>query len=88
MSKALDMSRKLEKLDLNGGMKFIEKQQSKALHTEVFEDTMYIMHKDGSSNIIEMMTAGLGVHVLSAANTLKVLHTYKPFTDAFNSKLH
>lgn len=88
MSRALDMSNKLEKLDLNDGMKFIEKQQAKALHTQVFEDTMYIMHKDGSSNIIEMMDAGLGVHVLSAANTLKVLHTYKPFTDAFNSKVH
>jgi hypothetical protein len=88
MSKAAELANQLKELEVEEGLKLIDEQQTKALFTQVFDDAMYIMHSDGSTNIVEMMPAGPGVHAISAGNTLKVLHTYKPFAEAFESEIH
>src|SRR5262245_31123167 len=77
MNKAAQLAKALEQQSVAEGMKLIEKWRDAALHFDVIEDAMCIMHDDGSVNVIE--NAGHGVittEVISAANILKVLQHY------------
>lgn len=84
MSKAMQLSKRLEQLDIAEGMKIIEKANEEALYFEVIEDAMCIMHDDGSVNIIEPLGRGfITSEVISSTNVLKVLHHYRPFKEVF-----
>jgi hypothetical protein len=84
MNKAMQLSKKLEQLDTAEGMNAIEKSSNEALHFDVIEDVMCIMHDDGSVNIIETMGHGvITSEVLSQENILKVLQHYRPFKEVF-----
>lgn len=86
MNKAAQLSEKLEKLNVDEGMELIEKSNEEAIYFDVIEDAMYIMHDDGSVNIIENMGNGvITSEVISSANILKVLHHYRPFKEVFKS---
>jgi hypothetical protein len=88
MNKAAGLSKTLEQLDMDEGMKLIEKMSLDALYFDVVEDAMCIMHDDGSVNIIESM--GLGVvtsEAISSANILKVLRHYRPFKEVFKGNV-
>jgi hypothetical protein len=88
MTKAAGLSKTLEQLDMDEGMKLIEKMSLDALYFDVVEDAMCIMHDDGSVNIIESM--GLGVvtsEAISSANILKVLRHYRPFKEVFKGNV-
>ena len=55
-----------------------------APQSERIEDAMYIMHDDGSVNIIENLGSGvITSEVISSANILKVLQHYRPFKEVF-----
>lgn len=89
MTKAIELSQKLEKLDVEEGMNLIEQSNREAIYFDVFDDAMCILHKDGSVNIIEINGKGpIICGVLSPDNVLKVLHHYRPFIEAFNTKMH
>ena len=47
MSKAAQLSQRLERVNVAEGMKLIEKSQEEALHFDVIEDAMCIMHDGG-----------------------------------------
>jgi len=84
MSKAVQLSKRLERLDMAEGMKIIEKSSAEALCCDVLEEAMCIMHADGSVNIIEPLGPGvITSEVISSANVLKVLHHYRPFKEVF-----
>lgn len=84
MHKAAELSYKLEKSDVENGMALIEKANLEAVSFEVIDDSMCIMHDDGSVNIIESMGGGvITSEVISAENILKVLHHYRPFKEVF-----
>ncbi|MFT3763678.1 MAG: hypothetical protein QM761_13940 [Pseudoxanthomonas sp.] len=88
MSKAALLSAKLEKLDAAGVAYAVDSACDEALHFNVMGDIMYVMHDDGSVNIIEH--AGGEVitgEVISAANILKVLHHYRPFKEVFKGNV-
>jgi hypothetical protein len=86
MNKAAQLSEKLEKLNVDEGLKLIEKASEVAIYFDVIEDAMYIMHDDGSVNIIENMGNGvITSEVISSANILKVLHQYRPFKEVFKA---
>jgi hypothetical protein len=85
MNKALELSKKLQQLDIAGGMDLIEKSNKKALHFDVLGDAMCIMHDDGSVNIIQTLGSGvITSEVISAENILKILRHYRPFDEVFN----
>jgi len=84
MNKAAQLSKELEKLDVAEGMELILKTNEEATYFEVIEDSMCVMHDDGSVNIIENMGNGvITSEVISAENILKVLHYYRPFKEVF-----
>lgn len=88
MSKAVQLSKRLEQLDVTEGMRIIGKSNEEALCFEVIEDAMCIMHDDGSVNIIESLGRGfITSEVISSANVLKVLHHYRPFKEVFKHKV-
>lgn len=88
MSKAGQLSARLEKVGVAEGIELIQKYSNKALHHEVIDDAMCIMHEDGSVNIIEHMGKGaVTVEVISSENILKVLKHYRPFRDVFKSQV-
>lgn len=88
MNKAAQLSERLEQLDIAEGMKLIEKSNEEALYFDVIEDAMYIMHDDGSVNIIENLGHGvITSEVISSANILKVLHQYRPFKEVFKDNV-
>lgn len=85
MNKALQLSKKLEQLDIAEGLDLIEKSNEKALHFDVFGDAMCIMHDDGSVNIIERLGGGvITSEVISVENILKILKHYRPFDEVLN----
>lgn len=88
MNKAAQLSEKLEQVDVAEGMKIIEKSNEEALYFDVIEDAMYIMHDDGSVNIIENLGSGvITSEVISSANILKVLQHYRPFKEVFKGNI-
>lgn len=87
-SKAAHLSAKLEQVDVGEGMKIIEKANEEALHFDVIDDAMCVMHDDGSVNIIEHMGKGvMTVEVISSGNILKVLKHYRPFKEVFKNQV-
>lgn len=88
MNKAAQLSEKLEQVDVIEGMKIIEAEYDKSLSFDAIDDSMYIMHNDGSVNIIENMGNGvMTVEVISSENILKVLQHYRPFKEVFKDKI-
>jgi hypothetical protein len=88
MNKAMQLSKELEQLDAAEGMKLIETSINEALHFNVIEDSMCIMHDDGSVNIIENMGSGvITSEVISSENILKVLQHYRPFKEVFKGNV-
>ena len=87
-NKAAQLSEKLEKVNVAEGMRLIEKSTNEAVHFDIVEDAMCIMHDDGSVNIIENMGSGvITSEVISSANILKVLHHYRPFKEIFKGHI-
>lgn len=88
MNKAAQLSEKLEGSSVQEGMDLIDRASEKALHFDVHDDSMCVMHDDGSVNIIEHMGNGvITSEVISSANILKVLHHYRPFKELFKGQL-
>lgn len=88
MSKAGQLSARLEKAGVAEGIEIIQKYNKKALYHDVIDDAMCIMHEDGSVNIIENMGKGVvTVEVISSENILKVLKHYRPFKDVFKNQI-
>ena len=88
MHKAAQLARRLEKASPAEGMKLIEAANLEALHFDVIDEAMCIMHSDGSVNIVEMVDGGrIAVEVLTAENTLKILKHYRPFQEVFKKKV-
>jgi len=88
MNKAAQLSKALEQVDIAEGMKTIERWSEEALHFDVIEDAMCIMHDDGSVNIFENFGSGvITSEVISSANILKVLHHYRPFKEVFSGSM-
>ena len=89
MSKAMQLSKKLEQVNVADGMKIIEESISEALHFDVINNSMCIMHDDGSVNIIENMGHGvITSEVISSESILKVLQHYRPFKEIFKANGH
>ena len=55
MNKAAELADKLRQVDVAAGMKIIELSTAGALHFDVVNDAMCIMHSDGSATIIDHM---------------------------------
>ena len=88
MNKAAQLSKNLEQTGIAEGMKIIEKCNKEALHFDVIDDAMCIMHDDGSVNIIENLGSGvITTEVISSANILKVLQHYRPFKEVFKGNV-
>ncbi len=88
MNKAAKLSEKLEQVNIAEGIQLIERSYEEALHFDIIEDAMCIMHDDGSVNIIENMGKGVIIgEVISSANILKVLHHYRPFKEVFKGNI-
>lgn len=88
MNKAMQLSKKLEQLNTAEGMNLIDKSSNEALHFDVIEGAMCIMHDDGSVNIIENMGHGvITSEVISSDNILKVLQHYRPFKEVFKGNV-
>lgn len=88
MSKAAQLSKELEQLNVAEGMDIIEKATNEALWFDADEDVMTIMHKDGSVNFIDNRGRGVVTcEVISAANILKVLRHYRPFKEVFKGNI-
>jgi hypothetical protein len=63
-------------------------QIEEAIHFDAEGDVLCIMHSDGSANVIDQRSLmGLMVEVISAANIVKVLKHYRPFTAVFRGKV-
>jgi hypothetical protein len=85
MNKAAQLSKRLEQVGVAEGMKIIEKSSEEALHFDVIDDAMCIMHDDGSVNIFQSFGSGvITSEVISAENILKVLQHYRPFKEVFS----
>jgi len=85
MTKAAQLSKRLEQLDVAEGMKVIDKSSEEAIYFDVIGDAM---DDDGSVNIIENFGRGvITSEVISSANILKVLHHYRPFKEVFKGNL-
>lgn len=88
MSKAAQLAARLEQVEVAEGMKIIEASTEKAIHFDVIDDAMCIMHSDGSVNIVDHMGKGrVTVEVISSANILRVLKHYRPFKEVFEGKV-
>lgn len=88
MSKAAQLSNRLEHLSTVDAMKLIEESNNDSLYFDVIEEAMCIMHDDGSVNIIENVGNGVITgEVISAANILKVLKHYRPYKEVFKGNI-
>jgi hypothetical protein len=85
MSKAAQLAARLEQTDVAEGINIIEGATEEAIHFDVMDDAMCIMHSDGSVNIIDQMSKGR--EVISPANILKVLKHYRPFKEIFKGNM-
>lgn len=88
MNKAAKLSAQLGKMTVEAGiawiMETVEGKSEKPLHFNVIGDTMFIMHDDGSVNMIESGGDGpILSMVISAENIFKVLEYYRPFSEVF-----
>ena len=73
---------------MGGGSEVIEKSYKEALHFDVIDDVMCIMHNDGSVNFIESFGNGaVTCEVISSANILKALRHYRPFKEVFKGNM-
>ena len=87
-SKAAQLAARLEQVDVTEGIKIIEASTENAVHFDVIDDVMCIMHSDGSVSIVDHMGKGrVTVEVISSANILKVLKHYRPFKEVFKGKV-
>lgn len=85
----MQLSQKLEKLNVADGMKVITASSDEALHFDVVNDCMCIMHDDGSVSIIENMGHGvITSEVISSENILNILQHYRPFKEIFKNNGH
>lgn len=92
MNKAAKLSASLEKMTPEAAMAWImetvEGKSEKPLHFNVLNDTMCIMHDDGSVNMIQNQGGGIITgEVVSGENILKVLEYYRPFSEVFASPI-
>ena len=88
MTTAAQLAAQLERASPAEGMKLVEASNLKALHFDIVDDAMCIMHPDGSVNVIEMVSGGrVAVEVISAENILRVLKHYRPFPEVFKKKV-
>lgn len=88
MNKAAQLAEKLAHIDVDEGMKIIERWQEEALYFDVIDDAMCIMHADGSVNMIEHMGKGvMTVETISSGNILRVLKHYRPFKEVFKDQV-
>jgi hypothetical protein len=90
MSKAAELAKKLEHVDIAAGIPIIEESYDGALHFKVIkENSMCVMHDDGSVNIFELIVGSgrITTEVISAENILKVLHHYRPFKEIFKGNV-
>ena len=88
MNKAAQLADSIEQVGVAEGIKLIEGRYEEALHFDVIDDAMCIMHDDGSVNIIENMGKGkVTVETISSENILKVLKHYRPFKEVFKGQL-
>jgi len=88
MNKAAELADKLRQVDVAAGMTIIEVSTAGALHFDVVDEAMCIMHSDGSANIIDHMGKGvMTVESISSENILKVLKHYRPFKGLFNKQI-
>jgi hypothetical protein len=88
MHKAAELADKLRQVDVADGMKIIEVSTAGALHFDVIDDAMCIMHSDGSATIIDHMGKGaMTVESISSENILKVLKHYRPFKGLFKNQI-
>jgi hypothetical protein len=88
MNKAAKLAAQLEQVDGDRGLQMIEAQTRSALHFDVIDGVMCIMHSDGSVNMIgQRSSSAMMVETISAANILKVLQHYRPFGDVFPGML-
>jgi hypothetical protein len=87
MTKAAQLAKQLEHLDVDRGIDAIEAHTRESLHFDVIDDVMCIMHSDGSVNMITQGAGAITVETISAANTLKALRHYRPFKDVFKTQL-
>jgi hypothetical protein len=88
MSKAAELSAKLERVEGEDGITLIEESIQDAIHFDAEGDVLCIMHSDGSANFIDQTNAlGVMVEVISPANIVKVLKHYRPFTAVFKGKV-
>ena len=84
MNKVAQLAAELDRTPVAKGMSIIEGSREEAIHFDVIDDAMCIMHSDGSVNIIEHMGKGrMTVEVISSVNILKVLKHYRPFKEVF-----
>lgn len=89
MNKAAQFSAQLSKLDVQAGLTLVEAQADKAVHFDVIDEVMCLMHADGSVNMISQVSGvGMAVEAISAANILRVLKHYRPFSEVFSSPVH
>ena len=78
MNKAVELADKLRQVDVAEGMRIVRISTAGALHFDVMDEAMCIMHSDGSANIIDHMGKGvMTVESISSANILKVLKHYR-----------
>lgn len=88
MNKAAQLAERLKHVDAAEGTKIIEGSYEEALHFDVIDDAMCIMHADGSVNIVELMGKGVvTVETISSENILKVLKHYRPFKEVFKGQV-
>ncbi|HEY4372505.1 MAG TPA: hypothetical protein VGN52_11325 [Burkholderiales bacterium] len=88
MSKAAELAKRLEALSVEQGFELIDECNQNALYFDVYDDTMCIMHTDGSVNIIDNRGQGvITTEVISPENILKVLQHYRPFKEVFKTNM-
>ena len=88
MNKAAHLAERLKQVDVAEGMKIIEECYEEALHFDVIDDVMCILHADGSANFVEHMGKGaMSVETISSENILKVLKHYRPFKEVFKGQI-
>lgn len=74
MNKAAQLAAKLNGIEARAGMDMVEAEANKALHFDMIDDVMCIMHSDGSINLIgQMGSSAMVVETIAAHNILKVL---------------
>lgn len=88
MTKASQLAAKLNGIEAHAGINMVEAEANKALHFDVIDDVMCIMHSDGSVNLIgQMGAAAMMVETIAPHNILKVLKHYRPFKDVFKDQV-